>query len=152
MSDMSRPNPAHYASPEDASRAFYESFEQGDIAAMMRVWSDDDEIFCIHPGGPRNIGPTAVRAAWEEIFGGTTRLKFQLEQQLFFVGASMAVQSVLEYVQVNDEPKLRGPAIATNIYTRTVGGWRMIAHHAAPSPEMPATTSPTPSARTGTLH
>ena len=147
---MSRPSTVHHPSPEDASRAFYESFEQGDIAAMMRVWSDDEEIFCIHPGGPRNVGPAAVRAAWEEILSGPTRLKFRLEQQLFFVGASMAVQSVLEYLQVNDEPKLRGPAIATNIFTRTVGGWRMIAHHAAPSPALP--TAPSPSSRTGTLH
>ena len=147
---MSRPSTVHYPSPEDASRAFYESFEQGDIAAMMRVWSDDEEIFCVHPGGPRNVGPAAVRAAWEEILSGSTRLKFQLEQQLFFVGASMAVQSVLEYLQVNDEPKLRGPAIATNIFTRTVGGWRMIAHHAAQAPmPLPAATA---TSRSGTLH
>ena len=148
---MSVPNRIHFPTPEDASRAFYEAFEQSDVDAMMRVWSDDDEIYCIHPGGPRNIGPAAVRGAWEEIFGGATRLKFQLEQQLFFVGASMAVQSVLEYLQINDEPKLRGPAIATNIYSRTVGGWRMIAHHAASAPTMPASAPPaTP--RTGTLH
>ena len=116
---------------------------------MMDVWSDDDEIFCIHPGGPRNVGQTAVRGAWEEIFGGPTRLKFQLEQQLFFVGASIAVQSVFEYLQVNDEPKLRGPAIATNIYTRTAGGWRVLAHHAAVAP----TAQAAPAApRSGTLH
>ena len=146
---MPRPNPAHHASPEDASRAFYESFEQGDIAAMMAVWSDDDEIFCIHPGGPRNVGPAAVRGAWEEIFGGPARLKFQLEQQLFFVGASIAVQSVFEYLQVDDETKLRGPAIATNIYTRTAGGWRILAHHAAVAPTVAAATAPP---RSGTLH
>ena len=146
---MPRPNPAHHASPEDASRAFYESFEQGDIAAMMAVWSDDDEIFCIHPGGPRNVGQAAVRGAWEEIFGGPARLRFQLEQQLFFVGASMAVQSVFEYLQVDDEPKLRGPAIATNIYTRTAGGWRVLAHHAAVAPTVAAAPA---SPRTGTLH
>lgn len=146
---MPRPNPAHHASPEDASRAFYESFEQGDIAAMMAVWSDDDEIFCIHPGGPRNVGQAAVRGAWEEIFGGPARLKFQLEQQLFFVGASIAVQSVFEYLQVDDEPKLRGPAIATNIYTRTAGGWRVLAHHAAVAPTVPSAPAPP---RSGTLH
>lgn len=146
---MPRPNPAHHASPEDASRAFYESFEQGDIAAMMAVWSDDDEIFCIHPGGPRNVGQAAVRGAWEEIFGGPARLRFQLEQQLFFVGASMAVQSVFEYLQVDDEPKLRGPAIATNVYTRTAGGWRILAHHAAVAPTAAAAPAPP---RPGTLH
>jgi ketosteroid isomerase-like protein len=146
---MPRQNPVHFASPEDASRAFYESFEQGDVAAMMAVWADDDEIFCIHPGGPRKVGQAAVRGAWEEIFGGPTRLKFQLEQQLFFVGASIAVQSVFEYLQVNNEPKLRGPAVATNIYTRTASGWRVLAHHAAVSP----TAQAAPAApRSGTLH
>ena len=148
---MTESSSSHFPTPEDVSRAFYEAFEQADIASMMRVWSDDDEIFCIHPGGPRNIGPTAVRGAWEEIFNGPTKLKFQLEQPLFFVGASMAVQSVLEYLQVNDEPKLRGPAIATNIYARTVAGWRMIAHHAAPAPAVTA-VPPAAKARTGTLH
>jgi len=143
-------NPVHFGSPEDASRAFYESFEQGDVAAMMAVWADDDEIFCVHPGGPRNVGQAAVRGAWEEIFSGPARLKFQLEQQLFFVSASIAVQSVLEYLQVNDEPQLRGPAIATNVYTRTLGGWRVLAHHAAVAPTgQPAPATPP---RTGTLH
>ena len=146
---MPRPNPLHLASPEEASRAFYESFEQGDVAAMMAVWADDDEIFCIHPGGPRNVGQAAVRGAWEEIFSGTTRLKFQLEEQVFFIGASIAVQSVFEYLQINDEPKLHGPAIATNIYTRTAGGWRVLAHHAAVTPTAPAVPA-TP--RLGRLH
>ena len=146
---MPRPNPAHFASPEDASRAFYEAFEQGDVAAMISVWADDDEIFCIHPGGPRNVGQAAVRGSWEEIFSGSTRLKFQLEQQLFFVGASIAVQSVFEYLQVNGEPQLRGPAIATNIYTRTIAGWRILAHHAAAAPAAKAAPA---APRSGTLH
>ena len=150
---MSKPDSVLFATPEDASRAFYEAFEQGDIAAMMRVWADDDEIFCIHPSGPRNIGPNAVRGAWEEIFSTPTTLRFQLEQPMFFVGASMAVQSVLEYLQINDETKLRGPAIATNIYTQSVGGgWRMMAHHAATGPAAPGGPAPAPTTRTGTLH
>ena len=148
---MPRQNRIEFASPEDTSRAFYEAFEQGDVAAMMGVWADDDEIFCIHPGGPRNVGPDAVRGSWEEIFTGPSRLRFQLEQQMFFVGASLAVQSVFEYLQVNDETKLRGPAIATNVYTRTSGGWRMLAHHAAVSPtaERPPAAATT---RGGRLH
>lgn len=144
---MSRPNVGHLDSPEVTSRAFYEAFERGDVAAMMAVWADDDEIFCIHPGGPRNVGQAAVRVAWEEIFGGRSRLKFQLEEQLFVVGASIAVQSVFEYLKVNDEATLRGPAIATNVYTRTVNGWRMLAHHAAIVPSAQAASAVPPSAR-----
>ena len=147
---MTAPRRNHLSSPEEASRAFYEAFERGDVGTMMEVWADDDEIFCIHPGGPRNVGPEAVRTSWEEIFATPTRLRFQLEQQLFFVGASIAVQSVFEYLQVNDEKKLRGPAVATNVYTRTPAGWRLLAHHAGPSPT--AAAAPTRTARIGRLH
>lgn len=147
---MTAPRRNHLSSPEEASRAFYEAFERGDVSAMMEVWADDDEIFCIHPGGPRNVGPEAVRTSWEEIFANPTRLRFQLEQQLFFVGPSIAVQSVFEYLQVNDEKKLRGPAVATNVYTRTPAGWRMLAHHAAPTPT--AVAAPTKAPRAGRLH
>jgi ketosteroid isomerase-like protein len=146
---MSHPNRIEFASPEDAGRAFYEAFEQADLGAMMGVWADDDEIFCIHPGGPRNVGPDAVRGSWEEIFTGPSRLRFQLEQQMFFVGASLAVQSVFEYLQVDDETKLRGPAIATNVFTRTARGWRMLAHHAAVAPTAEAPPTKT---RSGRLH
>ena len=123
-----------FSTPEDAAAAFYAAFERGDVDAMMETWADDDEIFCIHPGGPRNLGTAAVRNAWVEIFQGHARLKFQLEQPLLLVGAALAVQSVLEYLQINDDPALRGPAIATNIYTRTARGWRIMAHHAAVTP------------------
>jgi len=34
----------------------------------MAVWSDDEEITCVHPGGPRVVGAGAIRAAFESIF------------------------------------------------------------------------------------
>lgn len=147
---MAASGKAHFSTPEDAAAAFYAAFERGDVDAMMEAWADDEEIFCIHPGGPRNVGPAAVRSAWAEIFQGRAKLKFQLEQPLLLVGAALAVQSVLEYLQINDEPALRGPAIATNIYTRTAGGWRVLAHHAAVTPGAPK-NAPV-AARSGRLH
>jgi uncharacterized protein len=34
----------------------------------MAVWADDDEIVCVHPGGPRVVGAAAIRASFEAIF------------------------------------------------------------------------------------
>jgi len=52
-----------------------------------------------------------------------------------------------EFLQVNDETKLRGPAIATNIFMRTTAGWRMLAHHAAVAPTAQAAPSASRAAR-----
>lgn len=41
-----------YATSEEAGQAFYDALEQGDLAQLMAVWADDEDIVCIHPGGP----------------------------------------------------------------------------------------------------
>ena len=47
--------------PDDAEAQFYEALQQGDIERLMALWADDDEIFCVHPGGPRMVGAAAIR-------------------------------------------------------------------------------------------
>ena len=44
------------ASPDDIEAQFYEALQQADIAKLMGVWSDDDEIVCVLPGGSRMVG------------------------------------------------------------------------------------------------
>ena len=44
------------ASPDDVEAQFYEALQQADLDKLMAVWADDDEIVCVHPGGPRVIG------------------------------------------------------------------------------------------------
>ena len=56
------------ASPEDTETQFYEALQQGDIDRLMAVWADDDEIACVHPGGPRLVGAAAIRSSFENIF------------------------------------------------------------------------------------
>ena len=41
------------ASPDDVEAQFYEALQQADLEKLMAVWSDDEDIACIHPGGPR---------------------------------------------------------------------------------------------------
>ena len=56
------PAAALHASPDDVEAQFYEAMQRGDLALMMAVWADDDEIVCVHPGsGGRVVGPQAVR-------------------------------------------------------------------------------------------
>ena len=126
-----------YTTPQDAEAAFYEAFEKGDLDAMMGVWADDDDIVCVHPGGPRLAGAEQVREAWRQIFAGGQTLRFRLRQQHSVNGMTLVVHSVYEQIAVAGEARARQPVIATNIYMRTENGWRMVVHHASPAPAAP---------------
>jgi ketosteroid isomerase-like protein len=125
---------ALFTTPQDAETAFYEAFTNGDLDAMMTVWADDEEIYCVHPGGPRVSGVAQVRESWRQIFASGQTLRFQLRGQQQLQGMMLSAHSVYEHITVAGETRARPPVIATNIYLRTERGWRMVAHHASPSP------------------
>jgi ketosteroid isomerase-like protein len=139
-----------FASPQEAEAAFYEAFTKGDLDAMMSVWADDDEIYCVHPGGARVSGMAQVRESWRQIFASGQTLRFQLRGQQHLHGMMLSAHSVYEHITIAGEPRARDPVIATNIYLRTESGWRMVAHHASAAPPA-AEAEPRRQART-TLH
>ena len=86
-----------FPTPQDAEAAFYEAFESADLEAMMEVWAEDEEIVCVHPGGPRLAGFEQVRASWGQIFGAGQRIKVHLSDQVVLAGMMlMAIHSVHE--------------------------------------------------------
>jgi ketosteroid isomerase-like protein len=128
---------ALYTTPQDAETAFYEAFEKSDLDAMMEVWADEDEIVCVHPGGPRLTGTEQVREAWRQIFAGGQTLRFRLLRQHAINGMTLVVHTVYEQITTEAEARARQPMIATNVYMRTENGWRMVVHHASPAPATP---------------
>jgi len=123
-----------FTSPQEVETAFYEALERGDLDAMMAVWSEDDEIVCVHPGGARLAGYSLVREAWRRVFAGGARLKVQLLALSTVHGPFAAVHSVIEQIGVVGDKNLSAPVVATNVYVRGALGWRMIVHHASPVP------------------
>ncbi|MDI6748478.1 MAG: nuclear transport factor 2 family protein [Rhodocyclaceae bacterium] len=123
-----------FTSPQDAEFAFYEALERGDLDTMMAVWSEDDEIVCVHPGGPRLTGYALVRESWRHIFESDNRLKVQLLALSTVHGPFAAVHSLIEKLGVVGKMQLAAPVVATNVYTRGAFGWRMIVHHASAVP------------------
>lgn len=117
---------------DDVEAAFYEALQTGDIEKLMACWADEDEIVCVHPGGPRVVGATAIRATFEAMFSNGS-IRAWPEQARKTVGAGSAVHNVLERVEVLGA---EGPAhawvIATNVYHKTAQGWKLVAHHASP--------------------
>src|SRR3954447_7907704 len=86
-----------HATPEAAETAFYDALEAGDVDLLMQVWSDDDEILCIHPGGPRLVGHHAIAASWREILSNGPIAVRPTDPQIV-QGSLVSVHSVLSRV------------------------------------------------------
>ena len=130
-----------YANSQEAEAAFYDAFAKSDLEAMMSVWADEDEVYCVHPGAPRISGVANVRESWRRVFNSGQTLSFQLRARHEIHGMMIAVHSVYEHITIAGQGPARTPLLATNIYLRTDRGWRMVAHHASPAPAAPAAAS-----------
>ena len=124
-----------FLTPADTEHAFYEAFEIGEIAAMMAVWSTDDDITCIHPGGPRLIGRANIDAGWRGILNGNSGIRIQLTEIREFVDQALTIRILYENLWVPGENAPRQPIIATNAYRYSRRGWQMVLHHASPAPQ-----------------
>ncbi len=125
---------AIYTTPQDVENAFYEALERGDLDAMMAVWAEDEEIVCVHPGGPRLSGYAEIREAWRRVFASGTKLQVQLTTPSVVHTPFTAVHSLIERINVVGKEDPRAPVVATNVYVRGPLGWRMIVHHASAAP------------------
>ena len=119
-------------SAAEVEAAFYDALNRADVEALMALWADDDEISCIHPGGPRLHGHAAIQASWEAILeqGG---LQIRPSQLTTAHNLMSAVHTVVEGVTSGSTAE---PAhlLATNVYLKTPQGWRMVLHHVSVAP------------------
>ena len=134
-----------FVTAQDAEIAFYQAFERADLAAMMAVWAEEDDIVCVHPGGARLTGVVEVRESWRQIFAQGPRLRFRLTDSRVFSGRMLSVHSVYEQVSVAGDPRPENPVLATNIYLLTDRGWRMLMHHGSALAGEPAAQENPPS-------
>ncbi len=119
-------------SADEAEAVFYDALQHGDLDRLMACWADEDEIVCIHPGGPRLVGPSMIRASFEAMFAqGAVRAWPERVHKVESLAS--AVHSVVERIEVMTENGLREAFVtATNVYHKTAQGWRLVMHHASP--------------------
>jgi ketosteroid isomerase-like protein len=119
-------------SADDIEASFYEALLASDLERLMACWADEDEVICIHPGGPRLIGLGAIRSAFEAMFtNGSMRITPQAVRKLEAMTSS--VHSVRQRLEIlTNEGPIEAFVMATNVYHKTPQGWRMVAHHASP--------------------
>ena len=141
-----------FASSHECEIAFYKAFDAADLAAMMAVWAEDDDIVCVHPGGPRLSGIEAVRESWRQIFASGPGLRIRPTQPLVTSTLQTAIHTLHENLSAPGEARPFMPMIATNVYLRTRRGWRLQLHHASPAPEHPPAGDPADAGQAPILH
>ncbi len=131
---MARPKPPAptASSPDDIELELYDAMRRGDLDRLMELWSDDDEICCVHPGGERLLGSSAIRASFEAMFGNGS-IDVEPHRVRRIESHSSAVHSVVERIRVATADGERFAwVVATNVYLKSARGWRLVAHHASP--------------------
>ncbi len=149
MSRSALPAAGAANTPDELEARFYEALQRGDLDALMALWADDDEVMCVHPGGPRVVGLGAIRASFEAIFanGGVPAQPEQVHR-LHWLGG--AVHHLVERITARTQQgEQTAWVLATNVFVKGPLGWQLVAHHASPGmPEVPGAGADLPS----TLH
>ena len=117
--------------------AFYEALATGDFGLMQKVWSNTDDVTCIHPGWGSIFGRQSVMRSWETILQSPPQIACT-EPRGFVSGDSAYV---IAYENLGD-----GRLIATNLFRLEDDAWKMIHHQAgvarpANTPQRPSHTS-----------
>ena len=134
MARNQRPPPP-VDTPDQVEQRFYEALQRADLDALMSVWADDEDISCVHPGGPRLIGHGPIRSAFEAIFANGA-VDATADKVRRLETSACAVHSVLEQIGVKTAAGRQiAWVVATNVYVHGPAGWRMVSHHASPGTE-----------------
>lgn len=130
-----KPTVTQFTTPEDAESAFYEAIEQSQLDRLMQVWSEDEEVVCVHPNGQRLNGHAAIRDSWRAILGSGRRLRVDLARSVRWTSMLMSVHSVIERVFIEQSSgEGEGGTLtlaATNVFIRGAEGWRLLSHHSS---------------------
>jgi ketosteroid isomerase-like protein len=112
-----------------ANAAFYDAFEQRDLAAMGLVWDHGQQVVCVHPGWPILRGWPAVQESWRRIFEGPGRNQFIVTNESAVVNGGVAWVTLDENLV---DGTATGTIAATNLFLRLGERWRLVLHHGSP--------------------
>ena len=106
-----------------ANLEFYRAFTARDLAAMEALWARRSPVACIHPGWPALTGRDPVMQSWRNIMSnpGSPRIACDAEEVLVYGDVALVVC---------EEELDGGILVASNLFVREEGAWR-IAHHQA---------------------
>lgn len=110
-----------------ANEAFYAAFRARDLAAMDALWARRAPTRCVHPGWDVLRGRVPVIQSWRRILANPDAPAIE--------GTDVDVAILGDVAVVTCREGERGQPtglIATNLFVREDGAWRIAHHHASP--------------------
>jgi len=100
---------------------------------MDAIWARHESVLCAHPGQDIIVGRQQVMASWETIFANTQYIEFSITNEHFFITGRVAWVVCHEHITSSVGGEIRkGLTLATNIFERRGGGWKLVHHHTSP--------------------
>ena len=122
-----------------ANDAFYKAFAAHDVAAMDAIWAPDGPIACIHPGWGALNERRKIIESWRAIFDSPQAPNVVcVAPQAYEYGE---VGFVICFEQIGETC-----LIATNVFARRDGAWKIVHHQAGPTSARPESNE-SPAAR-----
>ncbi|KAL7582928.1 hypothetical protein Lser_V15G42604 [Lactuca serriola] len=113
-----------------ANSRFYNSFRNGDLAAMQELWSKNENVCVVHPGVSGISGYELVMGSWEFVWADYEfPLSIDVKDVQVYVKGEMGYVTCVEMVRTTG--KSWGRQFATNVFEKIDGRWCMCVHHAS---------------------
>ena len=105
----------------EINSAFYDAFSNGKSTEMSEIWSEKENISCIHPGWGSVVGRVAVIRSWQSILASPPKIRCTSPQA--FINDHSGYVICFEEMGGNR-------LIATNIFHYEKSGWKLVHHQA----------------------
>ena len=103
--------------------AFYEAFCRRDMQRMEALWATEHDVAVVHPGWPAVYGRDNVLASWQDILQSRSSPDITCAHVHAFVMGDVAFVVCTEQLFTQD-------LVATNVFVRESGDWKIVHHHA----------------------
>lgn len=124
----------------EASAKFYDALSRmanGESGTMTDLWMHGSNATTMHPIGGREEGWDDVSASFDGVASAAQGGHVRLDAQLVVVAGDVAWEAGVERGHITlGEERVDIDGRVTNVYRRDGDGWKLVHHHADPSPAM----------------
>ncbi|MGQ9366798.1 nuclear transport factor 2 family protein [Azospirillum sp. ST 5-10] len=107
------------------NQAFYRAFYERNFAAMDALWARRSPVACLHPGWMPLCGREAVMQSWKDLMTAPVATMIRARHPSVHLYADTGLVLCEEVLS-------EAVLMASNLFVREDGEWRLAHHHSGP--------------------